>query len=1166
MFDSDITILSANVNGLKSHWVKIKNMIRTRKPDIFCLQETHKIDKIMIDKWASRNNYKIFYNCLDKNEKWIDKQDKKKLYFAGTAIFLKYNDVFRNYTILHEILVSHRAQILKFENDKHVESINIINIYAQSDVGKSQTDFYKKMSNDIDSNNKNTVICGDFNMILDPIDCKNTHKFILTAAAKVWRDFTIRSESIDIFRYKYPKKKIYTVYKKHQSRRIDRIYISKNLEYFVKDTRYEINYFSDHLFQQKLVLIQNKKLKWGSGIWRNNVSHFKELRLEELISELFYRAKNEKVEFDSIHSWWDYVKSKIRNLLQFYDREMAKKRKTDLDSLNRLLLTDINEGDVYEEAVQNINKIKNTHKDFEIVTLHRNDIEYGEKHTSFFFNMLKQRKSKKNIREVVWLDKKLTERNDIMNSVHDFYSNLWGISSMEDGNEQDQFLEIYDDLPMPIDDESDEDSNTEDYITIDEIKWAISDMENNKAPGPDGIAKEFYAQYWDIVKVELVEIFNNSLFFGTLCKTWKEVIVKLIYKKGDSNVLGNWRPISLTNVDYKIFMKILARRLKSKFENLILNSQKCGLPNRNIADLLRNINAAYEYSLGKKLPLLILSLDQEKAFDMVSHSFLFKILHIFRIKANYIQIIRNLYTEAKARIMINGKLSKEVELKRGLKQGCPLSMLLYAVIADPLARKIECDPIIKPIKIGNIYVKTQQYADDMNILTTDTPSIRRTFMILDKFKRATGQKINKEKSKILCCSDKLWDVLRKSEFKNMVERQIKILGQKFGQNMVQKTWEEKIGKIKKLLHLHRDRNLTWIGKTLFLESVVVNLFLYNARIINVPKNIINNLNSILFKFLWYPEKIEHTSRKVLIKEIVDGGIGFPHINCKYLAGHLEKLSILAKLDSPKEVWHCYELYLLGTKVRQINRKIYSNNILHSDSLNKYWEEILTWKKTLNWKEDKWKEANFNMIYKTVKKSFEKKKILYYETNDNPIKWTRVLHKAKDQKFLCTNQEIINDYRIARNGYLFGYDKKERNIISNKFGFTEILKCKACRSDHDTAEHILLDCPLARYIIEKLKIKINRDEIFFNFRKKDSKSYKQIILSVYKNIIIKFKMQSDIENKYICNIDNVRKGLFNKIRAELLLRRKILENIENIDENLKKNFNAYIEKLRKIETP
>lgn len=278
-----------------------------------------------------------------------------------------------------------------------------------------------------------------------------------------------------------------------------------------------------------------------------------------------------------------------------------------------------------------------------------------------------------------------------------------------------------------------------------------------KTPGPDGLTKEFYTENWKSVIGSLAEIFNNALAFQSTCESWNESHVTLIPKKGNTNEIKNWRPISLLNFDYKILTKIIATRLKRIMPKMILQTQKCSVPNRSITDAIRNIDSIREHCNRSNKEKIISNFDQRKAFDLVNHCFMFKILEKMKLGSRIISNIRRLYQRAFSRVNVNGALTEEIQLCRGLRQGCPLSVALYTIVADPLARKINNNEDVIGIKIGKTITKLQQYADDV---TTTVKNINSLQIVLDTFRQyeeVTGQQPNEEKTEIT--TDHYWSKL-----------------------------------------------------------------------------------------------------------------------------------------------------------------------------------------------------------------------------------------------------------------------------------------------------------------------------------------------------------------------------------------------------------------------
>ena len=149
---------------------------------------------------------------------------------------------------------------------------------------------------------------------------------------------------------------------------------------------------------------------------------------------------------------------------------------------------------------------------------------------------------------------------------------------------------------------------------------------------------------------------------------------RLIFKKQDERKnLKNWRPISLLNVDYKIISKVLTSRLSRVLKSVIDQDQTCSVPKCSISlnlVLLRNV---FHYIERSDEAAILISLDQKKAFDRVGRSFLTDILCHLGFGPNFRKWVATLYEGAFMQIILNGRLTNGISLRRGVRQGDPLS-------------------------------------------------------------------------------------------------------------------------------------------------------------------------------------------------------------------------------------------------------------------------------------------------------------------------------------------------------------------------------------------------------------------------------------------------------------------------------------------------------------
>ena len=205
-------------------------------------------------------------------------------------------------------------------------------------------------------------------------------------------------------------------------------------------------------------------------------------------------------------------------------------------------------------------------------------------------------------------------------------------------------------------------------------------------------------------------------------------------------------------LDYKILTKILPNRLKQVLPNLISEEQNCSVPGRTIFNNLFLIKDAITLNKKKQnTSSYILQIDQEKAFNKIDHDLLFKTMDKMGFSNIFINFIKILYKNNTSTIINNGFLSAPVQLQRGLRQDCPLSLPLYVVQEEVTTININQDETISGIKISNKKqeIKVSQYADDSNFLLATQKSVENVIKLFQKLQKATRATINLDKTTIL---------------------------------------------------------------------------------------------------------------------------------------------------------------------------------------------------------------------------------------------------------------------------------------------------------------------------------------------------------------------------------------------------------------------------------
>ena len=159
---------------------------------------------------------------------------------------------------------------------------------------------------------------------------------------------------------------------------------------------------------------------------------------------------------------------------------------------------------------------------------------------------------------------------------------------------------------------------------------------------------------------------------------------------------------------------------------------------------LYTIRDLLEYVEQENLPLALLSLDQEKAFDRVDWGFLHRIL-----ETDFMNWVKLFYTDVESAVIINGWTSSFLRPSRGVRQWCPLSPLLHVLSIEELAECIRKSPKIRGVTIPHSVdpYKCSGYADDTTVAVTNDQSIEETFNVYSTFERASSARLNRGKSK-----------------------------------------------------------------------------------------------------------------------------------------------------------------------------------------------------------------------------------------------------------------------------------------------------------------------------------------------------------------------------------------------------------------------------------
>jgi exonuclease III len=795
---------------------------------------------------------------------------------------------------------------------------SLVNIYAPTQNNqKDQKKFYEKLSSYLeDIKDTKIIIGGDFNTVLDPTLDRyrpktNKPSKIGLMVKGIMQQFNLK----DIWRIRNNDVKRYTWKRTSpilQQSRIDYFLISETMEYCVNYSNIELSFMSDHSVIS-LDISSNPEAKRGPGYWKIN---------NELLNNEFYCAmiedilKKQDEDLDTNiddSTKWDVIKMILRRETITFSKRRAKEIREANEALSRELIELekklADEKSFSHDLLENYLTVKSEWEASEkykmqgaIIRSKTKWYEDGEKNSKYFFSLEKYNYEIKNIKKLKSDNNtSISDPSEILDFIRKFYMNLY----KEDSN-----VEINDDnldqFPNSAKVSQSDNLILESPITEKEIWEAIQDLPAGKTPGTDGLSSDFYKKFWPLLKKYFLNMVNNVYKNKELTSDQKRGVISLLPKPDkDLTQVKNWRPISILNTDYKILTKILANRIKPILPSLIHSDQTGFVLDRLIGENIRIIHDLFHYCKEKNENGILVLLDFEKAFDSLNWEFLDYVLKSYGFGEYYITWIKIFYTNINSCVINNGYMSNTFNLKRGIRQGCPISAYLFILCVELLAQKIRADIDVVGLDINNINYKILQFADDTALILKDQNSLVKVMKIIKEFYHISGLKLNVEKTTLVN--------MRNSE-EIPIHPELSLLGLHWCEDvfrylgvwfhkektiMEYKNFRHRLENIKNLLRIWLRRDLSLKGKITILKSLALSQLIYTTSMIPIPQWVIKEANTLFYNFLWN-HKPERINRATMQKPIGQGGLKMINIE---LMNQMLKIKWLQRIsDDPTAKW------------------------------------------------------------------------------------------------------------------------------------------------------------------------------------------------------------------------------------------------------------------------
>jgi hypothetical protein len=301
-------------------------------------------------------------------------------------------------------------------------------------------------------------------------------------------------------------------------------------------------------------------------------------------------------------------------------------------------------------------------------------------------------------------------------------------------------------------------SHMERKFDREEVFHVLQDLQGDKAPGLDGFSMAFFHRCWEVVGDDIMAFFDE---FHTHCKFEKSLnatFIALIPNKRDALNIWDYRPISLVGSMYKLLSKVLANRLKQVLASLISCSQNAFVGGRQTLDSVLIANECLDSRLKSSLPGVLCKLDIEKAYDHVNWECLLYLLARMGFGQRWCHWIKSCISTVQFSILVNGSPARFFGGSRGLRQGDPLSPLLFLLVMEVLSKMFQVTEEAGLIRgflagvLGGTEVRISHllFADDTIVFCDAAPAqVLHIRKVLSCFEAVTGLRVNLSKSEMV---------------------------------------------------------------------------------------------------------------------------------------------------------------------------------------------------------------------------------------------------------------------------------------------------------------------------------------------------------------------------------------------------------------------------------
>ncbi|KAI8499222.1 hypothetical protein Bbelb_229860 [Branchiostoma belcheri] len=286
--------------------------------------------------------------------------------------------------------------------------------------------------------------------------------------------------------------------------------------------------------------------------------------------------------------------------------------------------------------------------------------------------------------------------------------------------------------------------DTSDF-TEPEIHEAIKNLKNNKSPGMDGITAEMLKAGRESVVKWMCQLCNNAWNRGEVPEDWRNGVVVCIPKKGNLAECDNWRGVTLLSIPGKVYCHAILNRIRDAVDEELREQQAGFRPKRSCAEQIFTLRRIIEKCNEFQSTLAISFIDFTKAFDSIHRPSLWNIMQMYGLPNKVISAIKHIYADFKCCVRTDDGFSGWFEVVTGVRQGCVLSPILFALAIDWVLQQSTKDkgiPWLQGQRLSDL-----DFADDIAGLAESTKDLQALVSEIGSTAGGIGLTISGKKTK-----------------------------------------------------------------------------------------------------------------------------------------------------------------------------------------------------------------------------------------------------------------------------------------------------------------------------------------------------------------------------------------------------------------------------------